>query len=528
MWFSFFITWEQRKLGKEVEITMGQSPDGSTYRETPAKYILVQGNADLKDGWVFPRVWTTQKTKTAEAGDLIMSVRAPAGAMGKTAYNVVLGRGVAAIKGNEFIFQALVKMDSDGYWKKLAAGSTFESINSDTVSNAVIYVPQENNEQCKLGEYFNSLDNLITLHQRKGKCRFYQVLWKILSSKMTIYWEQRKVQDVAERYDNLRVPVAANLRVHGNIPYYGANGIQDYVDGFTHDGEFVLVAEDGANDLKNYPVQHVKGRIWVNNHAHVLQGKSNLMDNLFLAYSLHCADMASYLVGGSRAKLNADTLMTLELLLPSVVEQAKIGRLLDSIDNLITLHQRKQNIMLTFKKCHFYVSVWQHKTTTWEQRKFGEVFTYERPDRYIVASDKYSDYYSTPVLTANKGFILGYTNEQRTYNHPCVIFDDFTLDSKYVDFPFMVKSSALKILTAKQGYYLPFAYELLHAANIEVLGHARHYISVVQPTAVLVPNYPEQLRIGKFIEAIDNLITLHQRGKKHIGEIKNDKRNKTE
>ena len=163
----FTDAWEQRKLSDEVQIIMGQSPDGSTYRETPAKYILVQGNADLKDGWVFPRVWTTQKTKTAEAGDLIMSVRAPAGAMGKTAYNVVLGRGVAAIKGNEFIFQALTKMDSDGYWKKLAAGSTFESINSDTVSNAVIYVPQENNEQCKLGEYFNSLDNLITLHQRQ-------------------------------------------------------------------------------------------------------------------------------------------------------------------------------------------------------------------------------------------------------------------------------------------------------------------------------------------------------------------------
>lgn len=163
----FTTPWEQRKLSDEVQIIMGQSPDGSTYRETPAKYILVQGNADLKDGWVFPRVWTTQKTKTAEAGDLIMSVRAPAGAMGKTAYNVVLGRGVAAIKGNEFIFQALTKMDSDGYWKKLAAGSTFESINSDTVSNAVIYVPQENNEQCKLGEYFNSLDNLITLHHQK-------------------------------------------------------------------------------------------------------------------------------------------------------------------------------------------------------------------------------------------------------------------------------------------------------------------------------------------------------------------------
>ena len=61
---------------------------------------------------------------------------------------------------------------------------------------------------------------------------------------------------------------------------------------------------------------------------------------------------------------------------------------------------------------------------------------------------------------------------------------------------------------------MPFAYELLHAANIEVLGHARHYISVVQPTMVLVPSYSEQLRVGKFIEAIDNLITLHQRGEK--------------
>ena len=163
----FTDAWEQRKLGEEVEITMGQSPDGSTYRETPAEYILVQGNADLKDGWVFPRVWTTQKTKTAEAGDLIMSVRAPAGAMGKTAYNVVLGRGVAAIKGNEFIFQTLVKMDSDGYWKKLAAGSTFESINSDSVSNAVISIPQQDDEQSKIGDLFESIDNLITLHQRQ-------------------------------------------------------------------------------------------------------------------------------------------------------------------------------------------------------------------------------------------------------------------------------------------------------------------------------------------------------------------------
>ena len=121
----------------------------------------------MKDGWVSPRIWTTQKTKIANAGDLIMSVRAPAGAMGKTSYNVVLGRGVAGIKGNEFIYQSLVKMDSNGFWKKLSAGSTFESINSETVLNAEISIPNDSDEQKIIGSYFLKLDTLITLHQRE-------------------------------------------------------------------------------------------------------------------------------------------------------------------------------------------------------------------------------------------------------------------------------------------------------------------------------------------------------------------------
>jgi len=145
---------------------MGQSPDGSTYSDEPSDYILVQGNADLQNGWVCPRIWTTQITKKADAGDLIMSVRAPAGAMGKTAYNAVIGRGVAAIKGNEFIYQLLVKMDADGFWKTLSCGSTFESLNSDNIKNAEVKIPTTA-EQIKIGGYFQQLDNLITLHQRQ-------------------------------------------------------------------------------------------------------------------------------------------------------------------------------------------------------------------------------------------------------------------------------------------------------------------------------------------------------------------------
>ena len=158
-------SWEQRKLGDVAKINMGQSPDGANYTTNPNDAILVQGNADMSDGWVLPRVYTKQITKQAHIGDLIFSVRAPVGEVGKTQYNVVIGRGVAAISGNEFIFQSLKRMNSLGYWTKLAAGSTFESINSDTLKTAEFAIPKEN-EQTRIGEILLKIDNLITLHQR--------------------------------------------------------------------------------------------------------------------------------------------------------------------------------------------------------------------------------------------------------------------------------------------------------------------------------------------------------------------------
>ncbi|MBC1808980.1 restriction endonuclease subunit S [Listeria seeligeri] len=160
--------WEQRKLGEVVQITMGQSPNGTNYTENPNDYILVQGNADMKNGQVVPRIWTKQITKTAAIGDIILSVRAPVGDVGKTNYNVVLGRGVAGIKGDEFIYQVLFKMRLENYWAKYSTGSTFESINSNDLKEAKVFVPKEL-EKKEIGIFFKQLDNTITLHQRKLK-----------------------------------------------------------------------------------------------------------------------------------------------------------------------------------------------------------------------------------------------------------------------------------------------------------------------------------------------------------------------
>ena len=216
-----------------------------------------------------------------------------------------------------------------------------------------ILVPYKS-EQTKIGNLINSLDKTITLHEEQH--RQLERLKKALLQKMfadetgypalrfkgfTAKWEQRKLGDITRRYDNLRVPVTASKRKHGDIPYYGANGIQDFVSGYTHDGEFILVAEDGARDPKNYPVNYVNGKIWVNNHAHVLQGIQGLANNLFLLNGIKKINIVAYLVGGSRAKLNAETLMQLSIKLPSIHEQEKIGQLFQSLDKTITLHDKK-------------------------------------------------------------------------------------------------------------------------------------------------------------------------------------------
>lgn len=219
-------------------------------------------------------------------------------------------------------------------------------------------------EQQKIGSFFKQIDETIALHQRKldllkeQKKGYLQKMFPKNGAKVPELrfagfaddWKERKLLDIADRFDNLRVPITASDRKSGDTPYYGANGIQDYVEGFTHDGEFILVAEDGANDLQNYPVQYVNGKVWVNNHAHVLQGKKTITDNKFLMNSIKNFNIEPFLVGGGRAKLNADVMMKLNILLPTFDEQEQIGSFFSLLDKTIALHQRKLELLKEQKK----------------------------------------------------------------------------------------------------------------------------------------------------------------------------------
>jgi type I restriction enzyme S subunit len=243
-----------------------------------------------------------------------------------------------------------------------------QSVKPENLLSLKVSLSPSLEEQKQIGSFFQNLDNLITLHQKKFDKLL--ILKKAMLAKMfpkngavvpeirfkgfTEDWVEKEISEIADRFDNLRIPITANLRIKGKTPYYGANGIQDYVSGYTHEGEFVLVAEDGANDLKNYPIQYVSGKIWVNNHAHVLQAKKNITDNKFLKRAISNTNIEPFLVGGGRAKLNAEIMMKIAIYISlNIKEQEQIGNYFEAIDIQIALHQTQLDKLKNIKKACF-------------------------------------------------------------------------------------------------------------------------------------------------------------------------------
>lgn len=322
---------------------MGQSPNGSCYTDNPNDAVLVQGNADLKDGWVFPRVWTTEITKTAKAGDLIMSVRAPVGAMGKTAYDVVLGRGVAGIAGNEFLFQALSKKEAEGYWSTVSAGSTFDSINGDELRNTPVDYPRSKQEREAVGSCLSRIDCLITLHQ--CKCQ-YRSLYGYLS------WEQRKFGElyrpVSEKNDlsfgRDRAISVANMYFNPAVyvtedSYLATYNVMRLGD----------IAFEGNRSKRFAHGRFVENTIGDGIVSHVFKVFRHIGDNYDLSYWKYAINneklMRDVLTRSTKASTMMHELVTADFLeestlVPSLNEQRAIGAAIDSIDRLITLHQR--------------------------------------------------------------------------------------------------------------------------------------------------------------------------------------------
>ncbi|MFM0881030.1 restriction endonuclease subunit S [Streptococcus suis] len=373
----FTDAWKQRKLGEVAVVVMGQSPDSKNYTNNPLDNILVQGNADLKNGNVEPRVWTTQITKIAEKGDIIVSVRAPVGDVAKTRYKVVLGRGVAGIKGNDFIYQTLIRMKQFGYWMKLSTGSTFESINSGDIKSSLIPLPSLP-EQEAIGSFFSDLDQLITLHQRK--LDDVKELKKALLQKMfpkgngndfpelrfpefTDAWKQRKLGEVLKERNESRSPSADVPLVSFTVE----NGVTPKTERYNR--EFLVRDEDKKykftqlDDIVYNPANLKFGAIARNKYgaavfspiyvtygvlseAHPLFVELIVTSTNFIQRALRYQEGTVY----ERMAVKSFDLLRSEIPLPTLPEQEAIGSFFSDLDQLITLHQRQLDHLKLLKK----------------------------------------------------------------------------------------------------------------------------------------------------------------------------------
>lgn len=356
-------------------------------------------------------------------------------------------------------------------------------------------------------------------------------------------WEQHKVSELADRYDNLRIPITASERVTGETPYYGANGIQDYVKGFTHNGEFVLVAEDGANDLQNYPVQYVDGKVWVNNHAHVLQAKEEIVDNKFLTNALKHTNIEPYLVGGGRAKLNADVMMKINFKVPTLPEQVQIGKFLDNLNHLITLHQRKVAKLKELKQGYlqklfpkngskFPQLRFAGFSDAWEKRKLGEIADIRGGGTPSTSKPEYwdgeIDWYA-PAEIGTQRYVSGSRrqitnlglNKSSATMLPANKTILFTSRAGIGNAAILTKSGAtnqgFQSIVVKPATDIYFLYSevpeikrkaIRLAAGSTFLEISGKSLSKIQ---IWLPSFKEQSRIGHLFLQIDNLIAVNQR-----------------
>ena len=359
--------WKNVKLTETAPIVMGQSPDSKNYTDNPNDYILVQGNADMQNGRVVPRVWTTQITKLAEKGDLILSVRAPVGDVGKTDYNVVLGRGVAAIKGNEFIFQLLSRMKQSNYWSKLSTGSTFESINSNDIKSAEIYLPSPE-EQSAIGSLLRTFDDLLASY--KDNLANYQSLKAIMLSKMFPKdgqtspeirldgfkgeWENKILSEVtnitmgqspkSENYtdnpnDYILVQGNADIKDKQVVPRLWTTEVTKMAE----IGDIILTVRAPVGDIGKTDYNVVIGR-----------GVAAIKGNDFIFYTLEKMKMTGFWnrfsTGSTFDSISSNDIKEAIIQIPTLKEQQAIGSYFSNLDNLISAHQEKIFQLETLKK----------------------------------------------------------------------------------------------------------------------------------------------------------------------------------
>ena len=367
---------------------MGQSPDSTSYNSNGIGLYLIQGNADIKKRKTLPRVWTDTPTKECKVGDIIMTVRAPVGAVAKSIHNACIGRGVCAIRNNQhsvsnYIYQFLLSFEKK--WVKFEQGSTFTAVNTKDVKSLKLILPPVQ-EQTKIAAFLTAVDNKIEQLSKKQELlgEYKKGLMEQIFSQAIRFkandgsdfpdWEEKKLGDLSVvisdgNYGEL-YPTSSDFKLTG-VPFLRANNIKSLkIDGtdtkyITEEQHSLLTSGHlQTNDIL-ITTRGVLGNLAIVESTHngsninaqiclLRVTNTSELNHFYLLFVLDHRDSKkqykAFETGTALKQLPKGNLRKIKLKLPTLFEQNKIANFLSSIDTKIEQVDKQLDESKQFKK----------------------------------------------------------------------------------------------------------------------------------------------------------------------------------
>lgn len=326
--------WEVKKLGKLAEINMGQSPKSENYNIDGVGLPLIQGNADMKLGITNPKQYTSEITKTCDIGDIIMSVRAPVGALAISNHKACIGRGVCSIKANKYVYYYLIKNNND--LKKYSQGSTFEAINGSDIKSLLIRNPSES-EQEKIADALSTWDNAIENIEKLIKEKETQkkgLMQQLLTGETRLpgfndEWNEVKLGEISNYISS---GITKNKVDYGRYVVYGSMGVIGYSSDYDYEGIKILIARVGENAGT---INIVDGKYGVSDNTIVVDIKLDFINYIY--YYLKLFNINKLVFGTGQPLIKGSDVKEIKVILPPLVEQKAIAEILSTADKEIEL-----------------------------------------------------------------------------------------------------------------------------------------------------------------------------------------------
>ena len=553
---SFDFSWEQRKLG-ELALFNPKDELPQTFEYVDLESVV--GTEMLSHRTEVKSSAPSRAQRLAHTGDLFYQTVRP---YQKNNYlfekpdnNYVFSTGYAQMRPYVDGYFLLSLVQSERFVKVVldnCTGTSYPAINANDLAEIEVAAPSDESEAQKIGTIFRSIDNLITLHQRKcaNLCSPSQVVFSLLFVTSTFSWEQRKLGDIGKARSGVGFPDADQGGVTG-VPFFKVSDMN--LDG--NENEMIVannyVTAEQIADHRWSPITELPAIFFAKVGAAVMLNRKRLcrfpflLDNNTMAYSLSPtkwdADFAKALFGtvdltslvqvGALPSYNAGDVESMGIYLPSLFEQEQIGAFFKLLDNLITLHQR-ECISFTGRADRLILTANKKRTTSsWEQRKVGDLLiernqqapmSDEYPLMAFIANEgvapKGGRYDRSALVTdtvnklykkTEKGDFIYSSNNLETgsiglnkYGKACIspvysIFEPTGIaDSDFLGRRLVRKDFINAMVKWRQGV---------------IYGQWRIHESDFLKIEITVPSVEEQRKIGTYLDQLDNLITLHQR-----------------